>query len=150
MYPLTLHLRVQRKLTAFSPRKVMHHAVFCKYYAELAKKLYVYCVKFARTEQLHKLTIHCTISTLYILICIYQAFIFKRAATTTNLQISINQNTKICVFRRKTSEDLSFYCDKPDIFIIEDKKNHIIPPTGIYFQEVFRKIIIFSYCWSSC
>ena len=51
------------------------------------------------------------------------------AATTTNLQISINQNTKICVFRRKTSEDLSFYCDKPDIFIIEDKKNHIIPPT---------------------
>jgi hypothetical protein len=34
MYPLTLHLGVQRKLTAFSPRKVVHHAVFCKYYAE--------------------------------------------------------------------------------------------------------------------
>jgi hypothetical protein len=28
MYPLTLHLGVQRKLTAFSPRKVVHHAVF--------------------------------------------------------------------------------------------------------------------------
>ena len=26
--PLTLHLGVQRKLTAFSPRKVVHHAVF--------------------------------------------------------------------------------------------------------------------------
>ena len=38
MYPLTLHLGVQRKLTAFSPRKVMHHAFLCKYYAELAKK----------------------------------------------------------------------------------------------------------------
>ena len=25
---LTLHLGVQRKLTAFSPRKVVHHAVF--------------------------------------------------------------------------------------------------------------------------
>ena len=36
MYPLTLHLGVKRKLTAFSRRKVMHHAVFCKYYAELA------------------------------------------------------------------------------------------------------------------
>ena len=36
--PLTLFiLGVQRKLTAFSPRKVVHHAVFCKYYAELAK-----------------------------------------------------------------------------------------------------------------
>ena len=33
---LTLHLGVQRKLTAFSPCKVVHHAVFCKYYAELA------------------------------------------------------------------------------------------------------------------
>ena len=40
MYPLTLHLGVQRKLTAFSPRKVVHHAVFCKYYAELAKTLF--------------------------------------------------------------------------------------------------------------
>ena len=28
MYPLALHLGVQRKLTAFSPRKVVHHAVF--------------------------------------------------------------------------------------------------------------------------
>ena len=37
MYPLTLHLGEQRKLTAFSPRKVVYHAVFCKYYAELAK-----------------------------------------------------------------------------------------------------------------
>jgi hypothetical protein len=31
--PLSLHLGVQRNLTAFSPRKVVHHAVFCKYYA---------------------------------------------------------------------------------------------------------------------
>jgi hypothetical protein len=38
---LTLHLGVQRKLTAFSPRKVMHHAVFCKYYAELAKTFFL-------------------------------------------------------------------------------------------------------------
>jgi hypothetical protein len=30
--PLTLHLGVQWKLTAFSPRKVVHHADFCKYY----------------------------------------------------------------------------------------------------------------------
>jgi hypothetical protein len=30
MYLLTLHLGVQRKLTAFSPRKVVHHAV-CLY-----------------------------------------------------------------------------------------------------------------------
>ena len=37
---LTLHLGVQRKLTAFSPRKVVHHAVFCKYYAELAKTFF--------------------------------------------------------------------------------------------------------------
>jgi hypothetical protein len=28
-----------RKLTAFSPRKVVHHAVFCKYYAELATEI---------------------------------------------------------------------------------------------------------------
>ena len=27
----SLHLGVQRKLTAFSPHKVVHHAVFCKY-----------------------------------------------------------------------------------------------------------------------
>jgi hypothetical protein len=40
MYPLTLHLGVQRKWTAFSPRKVVHHAVFCKYYAELAKTFF--------------------------------------------------------------------------------------------------------------
>ena len=40
MYPLTLHLGVQRKLTAFSSRKVVHHAVFCKYYAELAKTFF--------------------------------------------------------------------------------------------------------------
>ena len=40
MYPLTLHLGVKRKLTAFSPRKVVHHAVFCKYYAELAKTFF--------------------------------------------------------------------------------------------------------------
>jgi hypothetical protein len=37
---LTLHLGVQRKLTAFSPHKVVHHAVFCKYYAELAKPFF--------------------------------------------------------------------------------------------------------------
>ena len=30
MYPLTLHLGVQRKWTAFSPHKVVHDAVFCK------------------------------------------------------------------------------------------------------------------------
>ena len=41
MYPLTLHLGVQRKWTAFSPRKVVHHAVFCKYYAELAKTFFL-------------------------------------------------------------------------------------------------------------
>ena len=40
MYPLTLHLGIQRKLIAFSPRKVVHHAVFCKYYAELAKPFF--------------------------------------------------------------------------------------------------------------
>ena len=34
MYLLTLHLGVQRKLIAFSPCKVVHHAVFGKYYAE--------------------------------------------------------------------------------------------------------------------
>ena len=34
---LTLHLGVQRKLTAFSPRKVVHRAVFCKYYADWRK-----------------------------------------------------------------------------------------------------------------
>ena len=38
---LTLHLGVQRKLTAFSPCKVVHHAVFCKYYAELAKTFFL-------------------------------------------------------------------------------------------------------------
>ena len=40
---LTLHLGVQRKLTAFSPRKVVHHAVFCKYYTELAKT-FLFCL----------------------------------------------------------------------------------------------------------
>ena len=40
MYPLTFHFGVQRKWTAFSPRKVVHHAVFCKYYAELAKTFF--------------------------------------------------------------------------------------------------------------
>jgi NADH:ubiquinone oxidoreductase subunit K len=32
---------VEGKLTAFSPRKVVHHAVFCKYYAELAKLFFL-------------------------------------------------------------------------------------------------------------
>ena len=40
MYPLTLHSGVQRKWTAFSPCKVVHHAVFGKYYAELAKTFF--------------------------------------------------------------------------------------------------------------
>ena len=48
MYPLTLHLGVQRKLTAFSPRKVMHHAVFCNYYAELAKTFF-FCQTLGQT-----------------------------------------------------------------------------------------------------
>ena len=48
MYPLTLHLGVQRKLTAFSPRKVVHHAVFCKYYAELAKTFF-FCLTLGQT-----------------------------------------------------------------------------------------------------
>ena len=48
MYPLTLHLGVQRKLTAFSPRKVVHHAVFCKYYAELAKTFF-FCLTLRQT-----------------------------------------------------------------------------------------------------
>jgi hypothetical protein len=46
--PLTLHLGVQWKLTAFSPRKVVHHAVFCKYYAELAKTFF-YCLTLDET-----------------------------------------------------------------------------------------------------
>ena len=46
--PLTLHLGVQRKLTAFSPRKVVHHAVFCKYYAELAKTFF-FCLTLGQT-----------------------------------------------------------------------------------------------------
>ena len=38
---LTLHLEVQRKLTAFSPHKIVHHAVFFyKYYAELAETFF--------------------------------------------------------------------------------------------------------------
>ena len=48
MYPLTLHLGVKRKLTAFSPRKVVHHAVFCKYYAELAKTFF-FCLTLGQT-----------------------------------------------------------------------------------------------------
>ena len=45
---LTLHLGVQRKLTAFSPHKVVHHAVFCKYYAELAKTFF-FCLTLGQT-----------------------------------------------------------------------------------------------------
>ena len=49
MYPSnSLHLGVQRKLTAFSPRKVVHHAVFCKYYAELAKTFF-FCLTLGQT-----------------------------------------------------------------------------------------------------
>ena len=48
MYPVTLHLGVQRKLTAFSPRKVVHHAVFCKYYAELVKTFF-FCLTLGQT-----------------------------------------------------------------------------------------------------
>jgi hypothetical protein len=51
MYPLTLHLRVQRKLTVFSPRKVGHHAVFCKYSAELAKTFF-FCLTLANNPYL--------------------------------------------------------------------------------------------------
>ena len=63
--PLTLHLGVQRKLTAFSPRKVVHHAGFCKYYAELAKTFF-FCltlgVGFSLTHGLCVcLTIFCNI-----------------------------------------------------------------------------------------
>ena len=45
---LTLHLGVQRKLTAFSLRKVVHHAVFCKYYAELANTFFI-CLTLGQT-----------------------------------------------------------------------------------------------------
>ena len=45
---LTLHLGVQRKLTAFSPHKVVHHAVFCKYYAELTKTFF-FCLTLGQT-----------------------------------------------------------------------------------------------------
>ena len=45
---LTLHLGVQRNLTAFSPHKVAHHAVFCKYYAELAKPFF-FCLTLGQT-----------------------------------------------------------------------------------------------------
>jgi hypothetical protein len=48
MYPLTLHLGEQRKLTAFSPRKVVYHAVFCKYYAELAN-FFFFCLTLSQT-----------------------------------------------------------------------------------------------------
>ena len=49
---LTLHLGVQRKLTAFSPCKVVHHAVFCKYYAELAKT-FIFCLTLGQTGRGH-------------------------------------------------------------------------------------------------
>ena len=42
MYPLTLHLGVQRKLAAFSPLKVVHHAVF------LAKTFF-FCLTLGQT-----------------------------------------------------------------------------------------------------
>ena len=45
---ITLHLGVQRKLTAFSPRKVVHRAAFCKYYTELAKTLF-FCLTLGQT-----------------------------------------------------------------------------------------------------
>jgi hypothetical protein len=45
---LTLHLGVQRKLTAFSPHKVVHNAVFCKYYTELAKTFF-FCLTLGQT-----------------------------------------------------------------------------------------------------
>ena len=45
---LTLHLGVQRKLTAFSPGKVVHRAAFCKYYTELAKTLF-FCLTLGQT-----------------------------------------------------------------------------------------------------
>jgi hypothetical protein len=48
MYPLTLHLGVQRKWTAFSPSKVVHHDVFCKYYAELTKTFF-FCMTLGQT-----------------------------------------------------------------------------------------------------
>ena len=44
----TLHLGVQRKLTAFSPHKVVHYAVFCKYYAELAETFF-FCLTLGQT-----------------------------------------------------------------------------------------------------
>jgi hypothetical protein len=48
MYPSNCSFGVQRKLTAFSPRKVVHHAVFCKYYAELAKTVF-FCLTLGQT-----------------------------------------------------------------------------------------------------
>jgi hypothetical protein len=44
----TLHLGVQRKLTAFSPRKVVHHAVFVNI-TQLAKTFF-FCLTFGQTE----------------------------------------------------------------------------------------------------
>ena len=41
-------LGVQRKWTAFSSCKVVHHAVFCKYYAELAKTFF-FCLTLGQT-----------------------------------------------------------------------------------------------------
>jgi hypothetical protein len=46
-------LGVQRKLAAFSPRKVVHHAVFCKYYAELAKTIF-FCLTLGMYPQMKK------------------------------------------------------------------------------------------------
>jgi hypothetical protein len=41
MYPLTLHLGIQRKLTAFSPHKIVHHALFVN--IRTKKNMCVYC-----------------------------------------------------------------------------------------------------------
>ena len=42
------HLHLIRKLTAFTPCKVVHHAVFCKYYAELVKTFF-FCLTLGQT-----------------------------------------------------------------------------------------------------
>ena len=43
MYPLTLHLGVQRKWTVFSPHKVMQVAVFLQIFRPKKKIMCVYC-----------------------------------------------------------------------------------------------------------
>jgi hypothetical protein len=48
MYPLTLHLGVQRKLTAFYPRKVVHHAVFVNI-TQSWRKLFFFCLTLGQT-----------------------------------------------------------------------------------------------------